>query len=399
MKHIVIITTFAAIISMEIFAEHSHNNQTIFEEKSWNYTQATLHEYIQHTNSFITPDELTVKDSTFLLAAPLATFFLYLWGHQISDCMRERGIDDHRAYLAALSVISYIGIIVINHLIETLSDAFNTEPQRAYAALHDYRRAWQTHQEVTPTLLKNFFEQLFYNPDGHTITQEEALTLFKAITQTADTTHALVPVLDHLSKSLLLPQINGSTSTEPHQNRPSLMQALQLNACQSEQPEKIKWEYVLSQLNILKQPSLLQTWSNTINHYQWPIVFGFGTPLGILINTVMRNHYAEQISSTITRYISLLLGFSGITLFTKLFGTEDNHEQDRLHDALEFIDNWDYHKAYTPRCLHGLFEKLHQLFIKHHQQLNFHELFIDELYKMIAEIWMYAAQPKKIEPA
>jgi hypothetical protein len=380
-----------------MFFWQTATQQKPFETQQWNYTQTALDHYLNNKTNSLALEELNGGDSTILIAAPVATLFLYLWGHELTDYMRDRyGVENNNAYLALFSILSYPGLLLINYLHEIISSAFNKDPQYYHAALHDYIRDIKTHHQNVPTLLQPLLEQCAAHPETYPLTEQQAADFMKEIKGVANHTPALAHIFDHITTTLLIPQATTPTTNQTPQTLSSFVHALQLDTCQASQPEKTKWEYVLSQLNILKQPSLLQTWSNTIHQYQWPIIFGLGAPLGMLFNRIVRTHYAEQISPGISRYLSLLLGFSGATLLTKLFGTQETHDHDRLHDALEFIDNWDYHKAYTPRCLHGLFEKLHQLFIKHHQQLNFHELFIDELYKIIAEIWMYSVQQKKL---
>ncbi len=394
MKLIKIVSWLTFITSIGICAPAAPN-QTLFEQQQWNYTQKALAQYMCNDRYLQAIDEVTFDDLTFLFATPLSALFLYLWGHKLTDYVRdEYGIENRNAYLALFAMTSYAAINFIHYCVKTISTALSNKQQCNNQALQTYLHNWNIHQNTTPSLLQPLFGQLArYEPFFNTSSYNSA-QLLKQIHTTAEKASAITPIIETLQNTPYITTSTGTTTT-PHQTSSSIMQQLQLDTCTVSDSEKNKWEYILSQLNILKQPSIAQTWSNTIHQYQWPIIFGFGTPIGLLIHKFIMSHYSQQLSSRISRYAGLLLGISGVALFTQFFGSEETHDKDRLHDAIDFIDNWDYHKAYTPQCLYVLFDKLHQLYVKHHQQLNFHELFIDELYKMLVEIWMHAANPKK----
>jgi hypothetical protein len=157
--------------------------------------------------------------------------------------------------------------------------------------------------------------------------------------------------------------------------------------------QRNQWEYLAQQLGILDHPQATTTpIKKFFYEFEVPLVLSLGFPLGAIIGQTITTSSWEltREDTEIIGASQLLGGTIGamlMSLISRFVGITD-HRAWYKQQLEEFIENWHAHKQRCPASVVPLFNQISTVYHANNSSLSLDETFIEELYRMIAKIWL-----------
>lgn len=363
-------------------------------------TAQTLLVHKQAQRGFFSGVGSLLAGYTDLTAAFSTTLILALLGKQFSEAV---DLEGPRLFFAG-SGLCYGMYATFNRIVEWLGRSLENNATHNTRALELFLKEWAVNKENTPAFLHPLFDDLARDIEAHNqithIAPDQISLIVEDIIATADLGQQMTEALSlHFKRSEdddyqlnsivpLFLAVRISVNQDLHGC------TIVCNDSHDQKAYKDRWHNVARQLGILKQSTWLNTLGTFFDTYLWPLTFGIGLPAGF-VGGVKAARYLTGGRDYLSqgRLYGSAAGFALVSVFCKLLSRLGNETHWRREHLNKFIMNWKGQKHNTPPCLHGLFDQLYRLYIKNHRALNLDNLFIDELYQIILEAWLYAALP------
>lgn len=350
------------------------------EKQQWKFLRTTLENELAHAENYRTLLGTFMYNHASNLALPIVPVLSYTGIRIAQDYLRLERMGLWEVGATIGTILAFITQGIIGSVGAILQGRASVH----LYALNSFIRMWKDYKSKCPSLVYPIFDQLaldyemhdtlkFITADQATVINEMALAL-STLAENINLT-----LLTHTTQT----NFNHSACAEPNRNNiPELVV--------QEFGNKQQWEYIAKQLGLLNPQYAISTKTQIfINNITIPLTLLLGIPLGSSIGSL-----SAKITRKYSEHTGMLYGGTigtAITLLLcKFFGA--TQEKDWFeHQLVNFIEHWNYHRNYAPPALYPMFDELHILYLNNNRRINVNQKFIQELFQMMAVMWIKAA--------
>lgn len=376
------------------------------ELDKWIFLRTTLEFHYEQAQSWINVAGDFVETYSDRMSEIAAAPLTLLAGLFVNNRFGFRSDEELYLWLSTASVGTVL-YYLFTWITPRISRLFARHTAVAAYTLNNFMDGWEDYRSKCPAEVYSLFDNLMRDYETNdslvSISDQQALLIVDTITrQSALAEKTYETFLKHTAhknqevRSVFDSDIDALRNALSSMLKVSLIatEAVTLDRSSVDlKAQKSQWEYLANQLGILNASHEFGTAvTKFFNEFEVPLVVGIGLPVGAMVGTKITKAL-PQISEIDTdiiragRIIGALAGAVVMDIASRLLGTtnaQDWYDKRLLH----FIDGWYRHRRYCPAAVQPMFDQLSSLYQRNNRHLDLEEKFTEELYRMIAKIWL-----------